>query len=361
MPASPKRIMSFDGGGIRGIFSLQVAARIEQCFRDAYGRADLVLSDVIDLFAGTSTGAIIAAFLAWGVPVAEVESLYISHGQQMFARQWFWQRLSAKYRAEEIAGFFREQFKEDDGTAALLSSKKLKKLLLVVMRNATTGSPWPICSNPAALYNDASLIDSNLKIPIWQLLRASTAAPTFFPPEEITLGTQKFLFVDGGVTPYNSPALLAILMATLPCYRLNWPAGREALHVTSIGTGGQRSHLPKKIARKIYLWDQLKFVVPGLIGAFAANQDMLCRVMGHCLHGSQLDSEIGCLDSATLLSPAEQKYSYARYNCMMDSNEVGQPLTPTELKLDNLNVIKRLQDIGRTYAAANVRREHLLL
>ena len=48
-------------------------------------------------------------------------------------------------------------------------------------------------------------------------------APTFFPPEEITLNNQKFLFVDGGITPYNNPGLLAVMMATLPCFRLNWP------------------------------------------------------------------------------------------------------------------------------------------
>ena len=64
MPPQPKRILSFDGGGIRGIFSLQIAARIEQLFRDEYDQPKLVLSDVYGHFAGTSTGAIIAAFLA---------------------------------------------------------------------------------------------------------------------------------------------------------------------------------------------------------------------------------------------------------------------------------------------------------
>ncbi len=354
-----KRILSFDGGGVRGIFSLQVAARIEQLFRAEYGRPDLVLADVFDLFAGTSTGAIIATLLAWGEPVADVESLYLAHGTRLFARERWWRRLKSKYRAEAIADIFKERLQEDDGTLSLLGSKKLKKLLMVVMRNATTGSPWPICSNPDAHYNDPSLPDCNLKIPLWQLLRASTAAPTFFPPEEIILGSQKFLFVDGGVTPYNNPALIAVLMATLPGYRLNWPAGREALHVTSIGTGGQRSRIAKSIANKVNLWDQLNFVIPGLIGAFSANQDMLCRILGDCLHGSQLDSEIGALDAATLLPPTEQKFSYARYNCLMDSAEVGDPLTPRELQLDNLRVIQRLRTIGREYAAAHVKREHL--
>jgi hypothetical protein len=362
MTHQPKRILSFDGGGIRGIFSLQIAARIEQLFRDEYDRPDLVLADVVDLFAGTSTGAIIASFLAWGGSVADVEALYVSRGKQMFARQnplLPWRRLNSKYRAEDIAGFFRKQFLDDDGSPALLGSSKLKTLLLVVMRNATTGAPWPISSNPDALFNDPSLANCNLKIPLWQLLRASTAAPTFFPPEEIRIGDQNFLFIDGGVTPYNNPALLAVLMATLPGYRLNWPTGRDALHVTSIGTGGHRTRLRKLLPQKTYLWDALNFVIPTLIDDAAINQDMLCRVLGDCLHGSQLDSEVGSLGAPTLLSAAEQKFTYARYNCMMDSKEVGDPMTPSELELDNLRALERLRAIGRDYAEREVRREHL--
>lgn len=362
MIEQPKRIMSFDGGGIRGIFSLQIAARIEQLFREEYGQPSLVLADVYDLFAGTSTGAIIAAFLAWGAAVTDVEALYTSRGKQMFAHQnplLPWRRLKSKYRAEDIAGFFRAQFVEDDGSAALLGSAKLKQMLLVVMRNATTGSPWPVSNNPHALYNDATLINCNLRLPLWQLLRASTAAPTFFPPEEITLGSEKFLFVDGGVTPYNNPALLAVLMATLPAYRISWPTGRAAIHLTSIGTGGHRSHLLKQLADKTYLWDALSFVIPSLIDDAAVNQDMLCRVMGDCLHGSQLDSELGALDAPTLFAPSEQKFSYVRYNCMMDSKDVGNPMSPTELQLDNLQAIERLTTIGREYAAREVRREDL--
>src|SRR5204863_7922731 len=130
---------------------------------------------------------------------------------------------------------------------------KLKKLLLVVMRNASTGSAWPISSNPHGMFNDCSRDDCNLNIPIWQLLRASTAAPSFFPPEQIQFGEARHLFVDGGVTPFNNPALLADLMATLPCYRLNWPAMSESLLVVSIGCGSFRTLLPHKVAEKIHL------------------------------------------------------------------------------------------------------------
>ena len=69
------------------------------------------------------------------------------------------------------------------------------------MRNASTGSPWPISNNKQSMFNNRTLADCNLNIPLWQLVRASTAAPAYFPPEEIAIGTQNFLFVDGHVLP----------------------------------------------------------------------------------------------------------------------------------------------------------------
>jgi len=66
---------------------------------------------------------------------------------------------------------------------ALLDSKRLKTLLLVVMRNHTTGSAWPVTNNPLARYNDPTLPDCNLKIPLWKLVRASAAAPVYFDPK----------------------------------------------------------------------------------------------------------------------------------------------------------------------------------
>jgi patatin-like phospholipase/acyl hydrolase len=98
-----------------------------------------------------------------------------------------------------------------------------------VTRNATTDSPWPISSNPLARYNDRIRKDCNLEIPLWNLVRASTAAPIYFPPEILSWDkndpTKTFVFVDGGVTSYNNPAFLLYRMATLPHYHLCWARG----------------------------------------------------------------------------------------------------------------------------------------
>ena len=92
----------------------------------------------------------------------------------------------------------------------------MKTRFLLVLRNATTGSPWPLTNNPKTLYNDLTLPDCNLKLPLWQFIRASVDAPTFFPSEIIKLGSQTFEFIDGGVSPYNKPSFLAYQIATLP-------------------------------------------------------------------------------------------------------------------------------------------------
>ena len=116
----------------------------------------------------------------------------------------------ARYDPEAIAGFFRKRFVEKDGTPALLGTNELKTWLLVVMRNGSTGGAWPVTNNPFAKYNLRTLEDGtpnlqcNLDIPLWQLLRASTAAPTYFPPEDIILGNRTHMFMDGGMTPYNN-------------------------------------------------------------------------------------------------------------------------------------------------------------
>ena len=110
--------------------------------------------------------------------------------------------------------------KTEMGAETTLGSDKLQTLLILVMRNATTDSPWPVSNNPYAKYNDPARHDCNLTLPLWRLVRASTAAPTYFPPEVVPIGPNNFIFVDGGVTMYNNPAFLAFLMATTEAY---WP------------------------------------------------------------------------------------------------------------------------------------------
>ena len=205
-PAPQRKLLTLDGGGIRGVITLQVLAKIEEILRHKSGNPDLVLADYFDYLAGTSTGAIIAACLAIGMKVADVSEFYLESGPAMFTRAGILRRYRYKFEDDALAA----KLKEVLGADTKLGSENLKTLLMLVMRNATTDSPWPVSNNPGAKYNDPKRPDSNLQIPLWQLVRASTAAPTYFPPESVPIGEHDFLFVDGGVTMYNKSCLSVV-------------------------------------------------------------------------------------------------------------------------------------------------------
>ncbi|UCF94897.1 MAG: patatin-like phospholipase family protein, partial [Desulfobacterales bacterium] len=214
-----KKILALDGGGIRGMIAVEILAGIEDLLRrELKAGPDFVLADYFDFVAGTSTGAIIATCIALGMSVDTIRQFYLESGREMFDKAFLLKRFRYKYEDEKLS----KKLKEVIGPETTLGSSDLKTLLMMVMRNATTDSPWPVSNNPYAKYNDRSRADCNLKLPLWQLVRASTAAPVYFPPESVAIGQNQFVFVDGGVTTYNNPAFQAFLMATIEPYRLNW-------------------------------------------------------------------------------------------------------------------------------------------
>jgi hypothetical protein len=210
-----------------------------------------------------------------------------------------------------------------------------------------------------AKYNDAGLADCNMKIPLWKVLRASTAAPVYFDPEKITLGGRTQIFVDGSITPYNNPALIAALTAVLPCYRLNWPAGPEKIRIVSMGTLRFSSGLPEKV-RKLWVGYNAAKIPPALIQGIAWEQDYLCRCLGECLYGEPLDGEIGDMMGVPL--PGERWFSYVRYNRSYDAAKAEALLRdyPTLSQLDAIAAIPQLREMGRAYAEEHVRLEHLI-
>ena len=72
----PRKLLALDGGGIRGVLSLLILARIERLLVKQSGRADYRLADYFDYVAGTSTGAIIAAGIALGMSVTEILTFF---------------------------------------------------------------------------------------------------------------------------------------------------------------------------------------------------------------------------------------------------------------------------------------------
>lgn len=373
-----KRILALDGGGIRGVFTLEVLLKMEQLLRQHYRQIDpakagkFVLRDHFDFFAGTSTGAIIATLLCWGKPVEEILEMYVDFGRKMF-QPVPWYRpikkfLISRFDAKPLSGILQKLFTEPDGTPALLGSRTLRKregetgddkLLLVVVRNHSTGSAWPLTNNPLAIFNDEKHPECNLNIPLWELVRASTAAPVYFDPARIQLGGKTLTFVDGSITPYSNPALIAALTAVLPGYNVKWPTGPEKIRVISVGTIEFSSELPVKNP-KMWVGYYASQIPAALLQGAAWQQDYLCRCLGDCIFGEPLDREVG--DLAGLPLDGRSWFSYVRYNRTYKKKDMEEALRqhPHLSHIDAVDAIPILRQIGREYAEANVRLEHLV-
>ena len=281
----PRRMLALDGGGIRGVMTLSILKEIETQLKQP-------LWQFFDYIAGTSTGAIIAAGLASGMSVDELITFYRETGTAMFQRTRFLERLNSLYRD----GPLQQQLKRVFGEATDLKPGSLKTLLLVVTRNVTTDSPWPISSNPEARYNLTTRQDCNLCIPLWKLVRASTAAPIYFPPEVIQIDphdeTKAFVFVDGGLTPYNNPAFVLYRMATDPAYRLNWPKGEKNLLLVSVGTGAAATEGSTANDPDHNMLSTGLGIPTALMYGALVDQDINCRAVGRCTHGDVIDREL---------------------------------------------------------------------
>lgn len=349
--AGPKKILALDGGGILGLMTVEVLAGIESMLRRELGRgADFVLADYFDLVAGTSTGAVIATCISIGMPIDRVRRFYVESGREMFDRAALLKRFRYKYEDEKLSA----KLKAELGADTTLGSDRLRTVLLVVTRNATTDSPWPVTNNPFAKYNRRDHPDCNLDLPLWQLVRASTAAPTYFPPEVVDVGRRKFVFVDGGVTPYNNPAFLAFVTATVEPYAVNWAAGEDRMLIVSVGTGNAAKSNEALDPRSMHLLYNATSIPGALMYGALNQQDTLCRIFGRCRFGAPLDREIG--DLASGRGPVEPRlFSYARYDPDVSRaglDALGLPrVDPEHVQLmDSVDYVDEIQQVGRAMA-----------
>lgn len=371
---TPKRLLALDGGGIRGLITIEVLAGIERTLRDELGEGpDFRLAHYFDYVAGTSTGAIIATCVSLGMSVDEIRAFYVANGEAMFDKASVLRRFRYKFEDDRLAEKLREVFdaylpkeERDRGDEHVtLGSAALQTLLLVVMRNATTDSPWPISNNPDAKYNALDRDDCNLRIPLWRLVRASTAAPTYFPPEEVRIGKHSFLFVDGGVTTYNNPAFLLFLMSTVGAYRLAWHTGTDKMLVVSVGTGTNPNANTDLAASEMNLLYNAGTIPSALMYAALNEQDMLCRVFGRCRSGAALDREIGTM----IMTAADERrerlprlFTYMRYNAELSDDGLAElglaDVDPEDVqKLDSIAHMDDLRRVGEA-VAEQVEPEH---
>jgi hypothetical protein len=207
------------------------------------------------------------------------------------------------------------------------------------------------------------------------LVRASTAAPTFFPPEVVTLapGTNEeysFVFVDGGMTTYNNPAWMAVQMATASPYEINWRTGADQLLVVSVGTGNAPAARPDLRPEELWLLDHAKSVPLALMNSATAGWDMVCRIVGECRFGGQVDREFGTMMQAPGM-PADQgnwsgakQFAYVRYDPLtnregLDALGLSQIPEQDLAAMDDVRKIPQLREVGSAFAKRYVLLDHL--
>jgi predicted acylesterase/phospholipase RssA len=376
--SGPKKILTCDGGGILGLISVEILARLESQLRAQSGKPGLVLADYFDFVCGTSTGAIIATCISAGMPMDAIRQFYIDSGAEMFTKAGWYKRLKYKFEDEPLAHKLKTELNRVLGhppldAPASLGDPALRTLLMMVMRNHSTDSPWPVSNNPLAKYNQPDRPDCNLKLPLWQLVRASTAAPTYFPPETVVLaqGTPheyQFVFVDGGVTTYNNPAFLAFQMATAAPYKVQWPTGADKLLIVSVGTGSASKERLAMKGDDLWLGDHAVSMPGALMNAAAAGWDMACRTLGECRFGGQIDREFGNMVAAegepSNWSGGPKQFAYVRYDpdvsqAGIDALDLKQIKAADVQLMDSVEHMAQIRQVGEAYAARHVSLAHL--
>lgn len=365
----PKRILTLDGGGLRGILTLGILRRVEAVLRERHGNdASFRLCHYFDLIAGTSTGAIIAAALALGMSVEEVIRHYQQLGREVFCKDWFRHGiLRARYDEAALVTNLKRVF----GETVTLGDASIKTGLLVMTKRLDTGSPWPLGNNPKGRYfradADARWI-SNGDYPLWQVVRASTAAPSYFDPEAITIAVEQGKtpvvgrFVDGGVSPFNNPALQALMYATMCGYRVNWKASPDELLLVSIGTGiSDPSQAPSRIAAKGAV-----SALFSLMDDCAALVETSMQWLSDSPTARVIDREVG--DCAGDVLGGMPVLSYLRYNTPLASEHVGRLVPGLSAEqvaklgeMDNTENMEALLKIGDAVGKAQVSPRHFPL
>ena len=219
------RILTFDGGGIRGLVTLALLKRLET-------RVPSLIRDA-DLLAGTSTGGIIALGLAAGLSVDDLITLYRDHGEAIFTRPW-WDRVrslgrltGARYQQANLGKILREIF----GDARLAD---LGKRVLIPAFDLNNEAPDPAKRTwNAKFFHNFPGNDSDGDAPVVAVALHTSAAPTYFPSHEG--------FIDGGVAA-NNPSLAALAQA-LSTRGAEPPPELAEVCLLSLGTGINLTHI----------------------------------------------------------------------------------------------------------------------
>ena len=365
----PKRILSLDGGGIRGILTLQFLDAIERKLRARSNNPALVLSDYFDLIGGTSTGSIIAAGLACGMTVEQLKTLYTNIGASVFQPGGLSQFLPGKIQGALAPKFpsepLQRQLNQQLGANTTLGDDKVRTGLMIMTKRLDTNAPWPLHNAPGSKYASA-----DLKLLLPQIVRASTAAPTYFAPEKVALSTRAGVafdgaFVDGGVSPFNDPALQLLMLATLQGHGFNWATGKDKLLIVSVGTGAYKPVRTVESVMNSLAAQQGIMALQSLMDDCDRMNRSMLQWLTLCLTPWIIDRAVGDMKLDSAHGP--QLATYARYNAVLSpdwlKSELNLDLSDDQVaalaRMDDPSHMPQLATLGQSAAALQVKDEHL--
>lgn len=208
------KILSIDGGGIRGVY----AAHILSCMSERFGKINI--GDYFDMIAGTSTGSIIAAAVACNKDPALILSLYCKRGPKIFRKRRscipirLQPAIHSLYSNKDLKQILENIFKD-------IKLGDIKKPLLLPATDVGNGGVHVFKSG----YSKEFTRDKDVLLR--DAIMASCSAPTYFNPTKL----KEYLLADGGLWA-NNPSLAAVIDAQR---RLN--INLANIRVLSIGTG----------------------------------------------------------------------------------------------------------------------------
>jgi uncharacterized protein len=225
------KVLSIDGGGIRGIIPAMVLAEIEE-------RTGKSIAETFDLIAGTSTGGILALGLAMpgdgGRPkytASELIELYEDEGTSIFSG-----------RAGTIRNLFEERYPSAGVEGVLdryFGDARLKDALSTVF---VTSYEIELRA-PFFFRSERAKVDADYDFPMREVARATSAAPTYFEPAKVEARgpVEYYALVDGGVFA-NNPAMCAYVEASsILKERGSASTDEPTILVVSLGTGQLRT------------------------------------------------------------------------------------------------------------------------
>jgi hypothetical protein len=308
--SKPFKILSLDGGGIRGVISAQILQEVE---KQIWELKNQKLHEYFDMIAGTSTGSILAAGIAMGKPSSELLDIYKKWGMKIFPYQKLlrWERLPLIFKYGLSAPKF-----SNDGLIEALKYNLTKEGKEVPIKDIGTPTQIPNARKPTLLIpaydtwyrNTTFFTNSHPKTfadppdnppstwgqlwyddtPLWKICVSSSSAPTFFPGYELTDETEvtsknqwRFPHVDGGVSA-NNPSLCAISHA------INHNLSKfEDIAVLSIGTGETTEPYSTKDIEGWGLTQWARRIAPVFMGGQGAVNSQVCEQLMGGLEGKR--------------------------------------------------------------------------